>query len=85
MSRPDLVTTSEAARMLKRSIRTIHRAVRDGVLVPAMRLSIGPNGSFVFERADVERLAKARALGNPKTDIPLAGLDVHDGDKRKTA
>jgi excisionase family DNA binding protein len=48
----DLLTTAEAARMLRVSQKTIGRWVRLGQL-PAVRL---PSGQFRIKRAEVERL-----------------------------
>lgn len=56
----DLITSPQAAALLKCSARTVHRLVDSGQLKPVMRLSAGPNGAFVFKRRDVERLAKAK-------------------------
>jgi len=57
-----LLTAPEAARMLGRSPRTVHRMVTSGELVPVKRLSIGPNGAFLFDLRDVQRVAKDRGL-----------------------
>lgn len=56
-----LIGTAEAARILDKSHRTIHRLVKSGDLIPAMTAPGGPSGVFLFNRADVERLAKERA------------------------
>lgn len=61
MTTPDLIGTAEAARILKKSHRTIHRLVVDGKLVPAITAPGGQNGVFLFERADVEALAAVAA------------------------
>ncbi len=52
----NLVTTSEAARLLRVSEQTIRNLERRGIL-PASRLS---NGTRVFERTTVDKLAAAR-------------------------
>lgn len=57
-SKPDLIGTAEAARILDRSHRTIHRLVHAGDLTPAMTAPGGRVGVFLFRRADVERIAK---------------------------
>lgn len=61
MTPPDLIPTPVAAQMLGCSGKTVHRMVNAGTLKPVMRISVGPNGAYLFKRADVERLAKARA------------------------
>lgn len=53
----DLIGTAEAARILGRSHRTVHRMVRDGGLTPAITAPGGPSGAFLFRRADVEKIA----------------------------
>ena len=53
-----LVTTSEAAKMLHRSIRTVNRMARDGSLAPALKLP-GATGAYMFAREDIEALAGA--------------------------
>lgn len=53
----DLISSPEAARIIGRSSRTIHRLVDSGELIPVSRVSAGPNGAYVFHRADVERIA----------------------------
>lgn len=59
MSKYDhLVTTSEAAKMLHRSIRTVNRMARDGSLAPALKLP-GATGAYMFAREDIEKLLAA--------------------------
>lgn len=58
---PDLIGSAEAARILKRSQRTIHRLVESGELVPALTAPGGFAGAFLFNREDVERIASERA------------------------
>lgn len=53
----DLIGTAEAARILGRSHRTVHRMVRDGGLTPAITAPGGHHGTFLFRRSDVEKLA----------------------------
>lgn len=55
---PELIGTAEAARVLGKSHRTVHRLVKSGDLEPAMTAPGGPAGVFLFRRADVERIAK---------------------------
>jgi hypothetical protein len=59
MALDDLVTSAEAAAMLHRTTRTIHRYVDDGKLTPFRRLSDAPNGAFLFKRSDIENLKGA--------------------------
>ena len=60
MPTPDLIGTAEAARLLSRSHRTIHRLVAAGELKPALTAPGGFVGAFLFNRADVERLREER-------------------------
>lgn len=54
-----LLTSPEVATRLGRSIRTVHRLVISGQLVPAQKLP-GPNGAFLFDPADVEQFLAQR-------------------------
>lgn len=54
-----LIGTAEAARILDKSHRTIHRLVESGDLIPAMTAPGGPSGVFLFRKADVERMAES--------------------------
>lgn len=56
----DLIGSTEAARLLDRSPRTIHRLVETGSLIPAHVAPGGFAGAFLFRRADVEALAAER-------------------------
>ncbi len=57
----DLVGTTEAAGILGVSARTVKRYAKAGrILVPATKM-FGDTGAYVFHRADIERLAAARA------------------------
>lgn len=56
-----LIGTAEAARILKKSHRTVHRLVESGALKPAMTTPGGPVGAFLFRKADVEALVKSNA------------------------
>lgn len=60
MAQDDLIGTAEAARLLGKSHRTIHRHVRDGGLTPAHIAPGGAAGIFLFHRSDVEALAAQR-------------------------
>lgn len=53
----DLIGTAEAARILGRSPRTVHRLVDSGDLTPVIKAPGGPAGTFLFRRADIEAQA----------------------------
>lgn len=53
----NLVGTAEAAQMLGKSPRTVHRLVSSGQLAPALTAPGGFKGVFLFNRSDVEALA----------------------------
>lgn len=59
-STDNLIGTAEAATMLARSHRTIHRLVESGALVPAITAPGGFKGVFLFKREDVERIKAER-------------------------
>ena len=54
----ELITTTEAANLLGKSSRSVQRMVDSGALVPVRRLA-GPNGAYLFNRADVDVLVAA--------------------------
>lgn len=56
-----LIGSVEAGRILGKSPRTVHRLVESGALVPAMKAPGGFAGIYLFNRADVERLAAEAA------------------------
>lgn len=58
---PTLIGTAEAARLLGKSHRTVHRLVAHGDLTPVTTAPGGQHGSFLFNRADVERIAKQKS------------------------
>lgn len=58
LDQDELVSTAEAARMLDRHVRSIHRLVQTGELVPVAKIP-GRTGAFLFRRADVEALKAA--------------------------
>lgn len=60
MQNDDLLTSPQVALRIGKSIRTVHRLVLSGELVPAMKLP-GPNGAFLFRPADVDRLTRRDA------------------------
>ena len=55
------MTTREVAERLGLHPRTISRIVQNGEIVPAARLDISARGSFLFDPAEVERVAVLRA------------------------
>lgn len=57
----DLIGTAEAARIIGKSPRTIHRLVSSGLLTPAIVAPGGHSGSYLFERADIERVKAVAA------------------------
>lgn len=59
--RNDLVGTAEAARILAKSHRTIHRLVESGALVPALTAPGGFRGAFLFNRSDIDRIRDEQA------------------------
>lgn len=56
-----LIGSAEAARILGKSPRTIHRLVKSGDLTPVYTAPGGQHGSYLFERDAVERLASGSA------------------------
>lgn len=58
---PDLIGSAEAARILGKSPRTIHRLVDSGALTPAVHAPGGYAGTFLFRRDDIEALAEKAA------------------------
>lgn len=56
---PDLIPAAEVARIYGCHVRTVHRMVTDGRLVPAIKAP-GKRGAYLFRRADV--LAAAQAV-----------------------
>jgi len=56
-----LIGTAEAARILGKSPRTVHRLVDSGRLVPAIVAPGGYAGSYLFRREDVEALRQEAA------------------------
>ncbi len=53
------IPAADAARILGVSVHTVGRYARRGVLVPVMKAP-GLRGAYLFDRRDVERLAKRR-------------------------
>lgn len=63
MTTPDtpLIGTTEAARLLGKSPRTVHRLVKAGALAPAVIAPGGYSGAYLFRREDVEALTESAA------------------------
>jgi acyl-coenzyme A synthetase/AMP-(fatty) acid ligase len=59
--REQLLTTPQVARMIRKSTRTVHRAVDDGELRYAMQVGEGTNAPYLFEPAEVARWIAWRA------------------------
>ena len=57
----DLIGTTETARILRKSPRTVYRMVKAGRLTPTMVAPGGYVGTWLFDRAEIEELAKAVA------------------------
>ena len=55
LDQDELVSTAEAAQMLNRHVRSIHRLVQTGELVPVAKIP-GRTGAYLFRRGDVEAL-----------------------------
>lgn len=60
-STENLIGSAEAAAILGKSQRTVHRLVASGRLVPAFTAPGGFAGAYLFSREDVETLAAERA------------------------
>lgn len=58
----DLIGSAEAATILGKSPRTVHRLVESGTLTPAMKAPGGFAGIYLFHRADVEAVKVERDL-----------------------
>ena len=56
MARDDLIRSREAAEILHRDIRTVHRWVEDGRLPVAVRVP-GYRGGYLFHRRAIEAFA----------------------------
>jgi DNA-binding transcriptional MerR regulator len=56
MPKVELIPTAEVARRLGRDVRTVHRWVDAGRLVPAVKTP-GIRGALLFRPRDVEKLA----------------------------
>jgi excisionase family DNA binding protein len=56
----NLIGTKEACRLLDIDKATLYRWISEERLAPAMKLP-QKNGPYLFDRADIESLARARA------------------------
>lgn len=56
----DLLTTAQVAEVLNKTVQTINRYVRDGLLTATMQLP-GENGARLFHPAEVERFKQWHA------------------------
>jgi excisionase family DNA binding protein len=61
MTNDELIGSTEAATLLGKSPRTVHRMVEAGTLTPALTAPGGFKGAYLFKRTDVEALIKASA------------------------
>ena len=57
---PDLIGSAEACRILHIHAATLTRWVKAGKITPAHKLPTS-NGAYLFNRADIQRLADERA------------------------
>jgi len=55
MQQSELLTSTQVGALLGKSARTVQRMVEAGSLPAAQKLP-GPNGAYLFRRADVLRL-----------------------------
>ena len=60
-----MLTTAQVAQRIGRNVRTVHRAVDDEELAPAMQVGDGPNAPFLFEEAEVDRWVAKREQAKP--------------------
>ena len=59
MPTDDLISTREAARLLRKSVRTVHRMIQHDEL-PAVKLP-GATGAYVIQRSEVDALCEERS------------------------
>lgn len=57
-TKPDLIPTAEVAAILNIHVATVVRRAQSGEIPYAMKLP-GETGPYLFDRADIERLAKS--------------------------
>ena len=73
----DLIGTAEAARILGRSHRTVHRMVRDGELTPALTAPGGPAGVVSHSQAAAwqqqqQHAARSQSMAAPAPPASIA-------------
>jgi len=56
-AKPDLLPTKDVAQLLGVHVSTVARMVAANEIQPAMKIP-GKTGAYLFDRADVERLAR---------------------------
>lgn len=61
MTDTELLSTPQAAKILGKSVRTIHRMVETGELTPALTAPGGPNGAYLFHPRDIAKLGVSDA------------------------
>lgn len=66
MSQPDQITVKQAAELLGVSPATVKRLALSGELPPASKFPT-VTGGYLFERADVERVAATRVSKLPRS------------------
>lgn len=59
MELDDLITATEAGRLLDKSARTVSRLAEAGQL-PFVQKLAGPRGAYLFRRTEIEKLAAAQ-------------------------
>lgn len=67
----DLITTRSVALLLGESIRQTIRRVERGDLKPAQKLP-GLRGAYLFDRAEVDRLRRARGTNRVDSSVPIS-------------
>lgn len=56
MTASNYIGTTEAAALLGKSPRTVHRMVKAGILTPALIAPGGFAGAYLFDPAEVEKV-----------------------------
>lgn len=67
-----MMSASAAARALNLAVATLHREVAAG-RIPAQRFTRGKHASWMFDRAQVEELARRMAEGESRSAVALVG------------
>lgn len=71
----DLLTSPDVGRLLGVSARTVIRRVEAGLLVAAQKLP-GPQGAYLFRRADVESYLASRRQERGERDALEGDVDA---------